>query len=80
MNQKTLSCYLRRCHICESVTEALGGPVARCCNCQKPMAPFYFFDDFSSPVYSDSEVRPDWLVGERRALYGFTASWLNDEL
>lgn len=76
--------HVRRCHICDHVTEREDGPVERCANCDKALAPYYFFDEQSVPVYSDFEHRPsEELVrarpkeqsGAHRPLRGLSAVW-----
>ncbi len=37
--------YIRRCHICGSVTEKDSGCVKKCESCGKALAPFMFFDE-----------------------------------
>ena len=69
--------HIRRCHVCGDVSERVGASVDRCEHCGKPIAPFYFFDDFLVPSYSDYGTRPDEeeTVGERLPVRGFTAIW-----
>lgn len=67
--------HIRRCHICEAVTERVGALVNRCDQCGKPMAPFYFFDERSTPPYSEEDLRPPRQNGERTPVRGFTAFW-----
>jgi hypothetical protein len=69
--------HIRRCHLCEGVTESEGSPVIRCHHCGKSMAPFYFFDESEVIPHSDVEGELDGprKPGERKPVRGFTAYW-----
>ncbi len=67
--------FFRRCHICGSVTEAHGQPVARCGHCAKTFAPFYYFDVLHIPISADNLLRPPLLPGERSPIVGLTSWW-----
>ncbi len=69
--------HMRRCHLCGHVT-AQQNRVERCAVCEKPFAPFYYFDDQFSPIYCDIQERPLYFDGEVRPLQGLTAYWEKD--
>jgi hypothetical protein len=70
------STHIRRCHLCNSVTECDGGDLVKACHsCNKPMAPFYFFDDQDVAPHSDFGLRPARIPGKVRPVLGFTAYW-----
>lgn len=75
--KKKEAVHIRRCHVCNHVSERVGASVDRCEHCGKPIAPFYFFDDFKVAAYSDYGARPDYTdeEGERVPVRGFTAIW-----
>ena len=69
--------HFRRCHHCFGVSETEGAQIERCSHCEKPMAPFYFFNDAEVMPLSESELRPadERRSGERVPVRGFTAYW-----
>ena len=74
--------HVRRCHKCGGVTEKAGASVDRCEHCGKPIAPFYFFDDFQVEAFADNGLRPGreftqpgQAATERCPLLGFSAIW-----
>ena len=72
--------HIRRCHLCDAVTEQTKEVVSRCSGCGKFMAPFYFFNEVEVTPYTDNALRPDpptpdLLNDERLPLRGFTAFW-----
>ncbi len=70
------SVHYRRCHVCGNVTWGDGhNKVTQCYHCEKPLAPFYYFDDGISPVFGDETLRPPLINNEFRPLLGFTAYW-----
>lgn len=78
--ENTSMVHIRRCHLCDAVTEQSQEVVTRCAGCGKFMAPFYFFNDAEVIPLSDSALRPDpvtpdLLNDERLPLRGFTAIW-----
>lgn len=66
--------HVRRCHICGHTTEA-DHNIQRCGECDKPFAPFYYFDDQSKPILADCTLRPPAMQGEWKAIQGLTAYW-----
>lgn len=66
--------HVRRCHICGFTNQA-DHNIKRCGECQKPFAPFYYFDDQAKPILADSTLRPPALHGEWKAIQGLTAYW-----
>jgi hypothetical protein len=74
--QKTTHAY-RRCHVCGTFCEAQT-LVRRCSRCDKPFAPFYYFDDKFSPVLNASGLRAPDLDGQWRPIQGLTAYWAMD--
>ncbi|RYZ74040.1 MAG: hypothetical protein EOP05_09540 [Proteobacteria bacterium] len=71
----TKSVHIRRCHICNGVTESDGKDVKACEHCGKSMAPFYFFNDEEVAPHSDHEPRPLRTAGKVVPILGFTAYW-----
>ena len=76
--------HVRRCHVCDKVTEKNESQVNRCDHCGKNLAPYYFFDESATKVYSVDETLPveeRTLVkdpkdmGPRRPLRGVSAMW-----
>ncbi len=79
--------HIRRCHICNAVSERAGKQVDRCDQCGKSLAPYYFFDEKSVRVYSVDEYRPAPEVelaqyegpvandGVRFPIRGFSTIW-----
>lgn len=66
--------HFRRCHVCGDVT-VCDKRVEECSHCGKPIAPFYYFDDRTSPVLSDNMERPPYSVKQMNPLLGLTAYW-----
>lgn len=75
--KKKVRLHIRRCHLCDGVTECESDPVNRCQHCGKSIAPFYFFDDYEVTPLSDVEMRPgdERKTGQRSPLRGFSAYW-----
>ncbi len=81
------SVHIRRCHVCNGISERTDAQVDRCDQCGKSLAPYYFFDEKSVRVYSVDEYRPDPLAemaheqgpvpdnGTRVPIRGFSAIW-----
>ena len=72
--------HLRRCHLCDTVTEQHGEHVTKCDGCGKSMAPFYFFNDEQVVIFTDHDTRPESpeltrLSKERLPIRGLTAFW-----
>jgi hypothetical protein len=67
--------HIRRCHICDKVTEESGATVEACVHCGKPMAPFFFFDEIAVEPETDEGVRLPPLPGQRSPVRGLTAFW-----
>jgi hypothetical protein len=67
--------HFRRCHVCGEVNSRLGEHIERCRHCNKPIAPFYFFDEHQVEVYSENRERPSHENGERSPILGLTAIW-----
>jgi hypothetical protein len=44
-NSSPSVCHIRRCHVCNEVTESEGAAVHKCGHCGKHLAPFYYFDE-----------------------------------
>lgn len=65
---------IRRCHVCGKCNEAEQS-VKRCTFCDKPFAPFFYFDDRAKPVQADYQLRPLDLNGQWRPIQGLTAYW-----
>ena len=66
--------HYRRCHICGCVTER-DAEIEKCSSCGKPVAPFVYYDDKSTPVPTDIDKRTLFLDGEFRPIIGLTAYW-----
>jgi hypothetical protein len=67
--------HIRRCHICEGVTESDEGIVDRCEHCGKNMAPFFFFDEKKVEPQDEAEIRTPWYGVDRKPIQGLTAYW-----
>lgn len=67
--------HFRRCHVCGSTTHCQTDEVRKCQHCQKPFAPFFYFEDKSVPVVGDNTLRPQTLNGEFYPIRGLTAYW-----
>tara|TARA_B100001121_G_C18436307_1_gene501624 strand:- start:248 stop:634 length:387 start_codon:yes stop_codon:yes gene_type:complete len=68
----------RRCHVCGKTSEVKGNmqmSLDRCLHCKKAFAPFYYYDDFSKPIFSEGLERPPLMIGEWPAIQGLTAYW-----
>ncbi len=50
--ESEISLNIRRCHICDTVTESQNGEVDRCQGCNKSLTPFFFCES----VYT-SEIK-----------------------
>jgi hypothetical protein len=50
--------HFRRCHVCDGVSEMSETHVQKCGDCGKNLAPYYFFDESTVPVYSVDELLP----------------------
>lgn len=66
--------HFRRCHICGHVNEH-ARPIQKCGNCNKSLAPFYYFDEKFIPVLSDFNMRPPSIQGAYGPIQGLTAYW-----
>ena len=68
----------RRCHVCGTICEH-EDEVKRCGECGKPFAPFYYYDDHQSPIYTaqDLRARPPG-EDQWRPIQGLTAYWAAD--
>lgn len=73
--KESTATHIRRCHICEAVTEKDGALVSHCGQCGKPMAPFYFFNEADVQPYSEHDLRPPSGEGDRTPIRGLTAFW-----
>jgi len=75
--KKKIRLHIRRCHLCNGVTECEDNVVDRCLHCGKHMAPFYFFNEMEVTPLSDFDLRmpPCLKAGERIPVRGFTAYW-----
>ncbi len=71
---ENLSIYFRRCHICETVI-VQNKKIERCQHCQKFLAPFYYFDDQQSVIFSEDQLRPKVKEGQVKSLIGLTVYW-----
>lgn len=67
----------RRCHMCNMICEA-PKQVRKCAHCNKPFAPFYYFNDQFTPVQAEGGLRSPDLEGHWRPLQGLTAYWQTD--
>ena len=67
--------HIRRCHMCGAINEVEAGKVEQCRNCDKPLAPFYYFDDRLMAIPTDSELRRDLAEREYAPIHGLTAYW-----
>jgi hypothetical protein len=67
--------YLRRCHLCDTVTRRTDRAVDACRSCKKPMAPFFFFSEKAEATFADSEVRPARQLGVHPPILGLTVYW-----
>ncbi len=61
--RKGMSLLLRRCHVCDSVSEILVSekekvPLEKCRYCGKSWAPFFYFEEGSMAVFQDNLERP----------------------
>lgn len=65
----------RRCHVCGNFCEH-DGEVKRCGACDKPFAPFYYYDDHQTPIANTAELRP--VTTPWRPIQGLTAYWTVD--
>ncbi len=64
----------RRCHVCGDVSTQ-SGRVEECESCGKPIPPFYYFDDRSTPVATDNAERPTFSKQHVNPILGLTAYW-----
>lgn len=67
--------YIRRCHVCNGVTESQETLVKRCSHCGKAIAPYYFFDEENVVAWSDVEVRPAPVPGSHGPIRGLSTLW-----
>ena len=72
--------HLRRCHVCDAVSEQNGDVVSKCEGCGKFMAPFFFFNEKRVVIFTDREMRPSLphvtqTSEERMPIRGLTAYW-----
>lgn len=67
----------RRCHVCGCVGHS-SQALARCLDCGKPFAPFYYYNDEVTPVPAEDQLRPPDLPGQWRPIHGLTAYWQTD--
>jgi hypothetical protein len=67
--------HYRRCHVCGYLNVAKTQPVAKCGDCGKSLAPFFYFDDRFTTVPGDGTLRPPRLQGEYNPIQGLTAYW-----
>jgi len=64
----------RRCHVCGQISQS-EEQLSRCRHCKKAFAPFYYYDDFHKPVFSEGLERPPVMKDEWPAIQGLTAYW-----
>ena len=67
--------HIRRCHVCDGVTEIEKGQVSRCIHCNHSLAPFYYFDDKYMEIPAENTLRIKTPDGEYVPIYGLTAYW-----
>ena len=67
-------CHVRTCHMCGHINESKE-QVARCEECGKIFAPFFYFSEAHVSTYTDNGLRPPDFPGELRPLRGLTALW-----
>lgn len=67
--------HIRRCHRCGSVTERVGALVSRCEHCDKPLVPFFYYDDFKTIPLSEDVPRPPQTPGDDAPVRGLTSTW-----
>ena len=69
--------YYRRCHKCDGVIEAIKSEehISLCLHCSFPLAPFCYFDEKFTPVFSENSLRPVLSSEEYMPLYGLSAFW-----
>jgi murein endopeptidase len=78
--EKATSTHFRRCHVCGSINCSDTDKVHHCDRCGKSLAPFYYFDDRYTGIYSDHNLRPEPTQFEVTPIYGLTAYWEPDAL
>ena len=71
--------HFRKCHVCNHINETEEDESTRCKKCDKPFAPFFYFEDQSTPVVGDNTLRPQLLKGEFFPIRGLTVYWENLE-
>ena len=67
--------HLRKCHVCGTVNEQSEQPIKKCSQCNKSLAPFFYFDDETKVVLSDMHLRPPLVDGEFSPIHGLTVYW-----
>ncbi len=67
--------HIRRCHICDGVTEINEGRVSDCNHCGQSLAPFYYFDDAFTKAPSENQAREAAPDGEYQPIFGLTVYW-----
>jgi hypothetical protein len=67
--------YIRRCHICDRISESVGQSVVRCAGCSKNFAPYFYFDERGVPVLTDNMQRPLRLPHELHPVVGLSTWW-----
>lgn len=67
--------HIRRCHICNGVSEIEKERVLRCQHCGQSLSPFYYFDDMYMNIQTENELRVLPPEGEYIPIYGLTAYW-----
>lgn len=73
--------HIRRCHVCDGVTELEGAAIHKCSHCGKHLAPFYYFDE--SKLEGLVDIGPHmslWIPskatpGNFRPIWGLSTYW-----
>lgn len=72
--KKPRQVFFRLCHCCNQISSQVR-TIDKCRHCDKSFAKFFFFDEHSVAVYSDSQARPQLLAGRMEPIRGLSAVW-----
>lgn len=67
--------HYRRCHVCGYLNVVQQYPVAKCEDCGKSLAPFFYFDDRSVSILDENRLSQPLEKGQYMPIQGITVYW-----